>query len=365
MLSADLKKIFSASLLAWFEEHQRDLPWRRNYDPYQIWVSEVMAQQTQMDRVVDYFTQFIQRFPTVADLAGGDEDELLKLWEGLGYYSRARNLHKAAKMVVADGGQIPETYDELLGLPGIGPYTASAIMAIGYNESHVVVDGNVERLLARLVDLDVPVKNKGVHGQIQAELLALLPHGQARYFNQGLMEFGALVCSPKGYRCGSCPFRPYCLSDRRGTVDLRPVSLTRKKPVAIEMACGVIRRGNQFFIQKREADDVWGNLWEFPGGRLEKGETPAQAVMREFQEETEWQIDNLVEIGSVQHSYMHYRVTLYGFFCDLKVGSSKEPILHAAQDCKWVTRAGLAEFAFPAGHRKLISAYLNFEKQQD
>ena len=358
MLSVDLKNIFAQVLLAWFKKHHRDLPWRKTYQPYHVWVSEVMAQQTQMDRVVVYFERFMERFPTVTDLATGDEDAVLKLWEGLGYYSRACNLHKAAKVVADGGGVLPDTYKGLLSLAGIGPYTANAIMAIGYNKDYVVVDGNVERLMARLVDLETPVKNKETHAEIQAVFLELLPSGEARNFNQAMMEFGALVCRPKGALCGVCPFQQYCLSFKRGTVDLRPVRLARKKPIAIAMACGVVLRDGKWFIQKREQDDVWAGLWEFPGGRIEKGETPEQAVVREFEEETEWQIINVVKIGSVQHSYMHYRVTLHGFFCELDSESPANPILHAAQDCRWVTVDELGEYGFPAGHRKLIKEYL-------
>jgi A/G-specific adenine glycosylase len=246
-----------------------------------------------------------------------------------------------------------------MALAGIGPYTASAIMAIGYNEPYVVVDGNVERVLARLADLDVPVKNREVHGHLQSLLLELLPAGQSRNFNQSLMEFGALVCRPKGALCTSCPFQSSCLSFKRGTVDLRPVRPVRKKTVLIEMSCGIVQRDGRLFIQKRETDDVWGNLWEFPGGRLEPGETPEQAVVREFFEETEWQVCNPVRIGSVLHSYMHYRVTLHGFFCDFAPGNSQNPVLHAAQEYRWVACEELADFAFPAGHRKLIERYLN------
>lgn len=358
VLTTDLTNFFARALLAWFAEHRRDLPWRKTYDPYHVWVSEVMAQQTQMDRVVVYFERFMQRFTTVAELADGDEDELLKLWEGLGYYSRARNLHNAAQMIVMFGGVMPTTYKDLLDLPGIGPYTANAIMAISYNEPYMVVDGNVERLLARLLDIETPVKNKGVHANIQQALLGILPQGQARNFNQALMEFGALVCRPKGYLCGICPLQPHCLSFKRGTIDLRPVPVAKKKSVAIEMACGVVARDGKWFIQKREEGDVWAGLWEFPGGRVEKGETPEQAVVREFQEETEWKIGRLVKIGSVKHSYMHYRVTLHGFFCELLDGNPEDPVLHAAQDCRWVTIDELTGFGFPAGHRKLIKKYL-------
>ncbi len=345
---------FTPRLLAWYGNHERDLPWRRTYEPYHVWISEIMLQQTQMDRVVGYFSRFIKRFPDIAGLAAAEEDELLKMWEGLGYYSRARNLHKTAKLLVHQGACLPESYQQLLQLPGIGPYTASAIMAIAFNRPYTVLDANVERLFARLLDLSTPVKDKETITLIRSRLEDLLPQNQARAFNQALMEFGALVCKPGIPNCGMCPFQEGCQALGAGTIGERPVLPKRKKTVLINMACGLVRRQGKVLIQKRRADDVWANLWEFPGGCLEEGESPEQAVVREYLEETELRVAPMEKIATVQHSYMNYRVTLHGFFCDL-LSRQDDPALHAAQEARWVEMEELGKYAFPAGHRKLIS----------
>ncbi len=347
---------FTNRLLSWFADHERDLPWRRTYEPYHVWVSEIMLQQTQMDRVVGYFSRFIKRFPDITSLAQCEEDELLKMWEGLGYYSRARNLHKAAQIINKQGAVLPDSYQQLLQLPGIGPYTASAIMAIAFNKPYTVLDANVERLFARLMDLEKPVKEKRTINLIRSQVEQLLPKKRARDFNQALMEFGALVCKPGIPDCGVCPFQDGCQALKVGTVGERPVLPVRKKTILINMACGLVQRDGKFLIQKRQSNDVWANLWEFPGGCLEDGESPEQAVVREYQEETELDVVPSGKIATVQHSYMNYRVTLHGFFCDLPPNQG-EPILHAAQEARWVNLKDLDNFAFPSGHRKLI-AYL-------
>ncbi len=358
------KRNFTPILLAWFEEHERDLPWRRTYEPYHIWISEIMLQQTQMDRVVGFFSRFVERFPDIGCLAEAGEDELLKMWEGLGYYSRARNLHKSAKILATQGAALPESYQQLLQLPGIGPYTASAIMAIAFNRPHTVLDANVERLFARLLDLSKPVKEKETIALIRHQVEDLLPADQPRAFNQALMEFGALVCKPGIPNCGVCPFHVGCQALQAGTVGARPVLPKRKETILITMACGVVRRNGKFLIQKRQADDVWANLWEFPGGRLKEGEIPEQAVVREYLEETELCVEPMEKIATVQHAYMNYRVTLHGFFCDL-LPDQGEPILHAAQEARWVEEGELADYAFPSGHRKLISCLQGVEQSQE
>lgn len=364
MFSNSTKRNFTPILLAWYAEHERDLPWRRTYDPYHIWISEIMLQQTQMERVVEYFSRFIRRFPDIASLAAAHEDELLKMWEGLGYYSRARNLQKSARILAAQAATLPDDYQELLTLPGIGPYTAAAIMAIAFNRPYTVLDANVERLFARLLDLAAPVKEKETRALIGDQVALLLPQGQARAFNQALMEFGALVCKPGVPGCAICPFAGKCLALGAGTVAERPVLPQRQATVAITMACGLVQRQGRYLIQKRQADDVWANLWEFPGGRLKTGESPEQAVVREYLEETEFVVQPTAKIATVRHSYMQYRVTLHGFFCDLAPDQG-EPMLHAAQEARWVTAAELAHYAFPAGHRKLIGHLLAMDEERE
>ena len=339
-------------LLAWFVAHARDLPWRRTYDPYQVWISEIMLQQTQMERVIGYFHRWLARFPDVAALAAASEEEVLRHWEGLGYYSRARNLLQAAKAVAAVGGRLPADHDRLLALPGIGPYTAGAILSIGFNQDYPVVDGNVERVFARVYDLDVPVKTPKGRELIRQKAAELLPPGRARQFNQAVMELGALVCLPKSPRCPECPLAAICEGRRLGIVAERPVPVAADPIIPIEVANGVLVHQGRVFIQKRPEEGVWANLWEFPGGRVEPGEEPAAAVAREFLEETELRVRPTAAITVIKHGYTRYRITLHCFFCELD--GPARPVLHAAQAWRWAAWEDLAALAFPAAHRKLI-----------
>lgn len=347
---------FQQRLLAWFAVHQRPLPWRRTYSPYHVWISEIMGQQTQMERVAVYFQRWIDQFPDLAAIAAAPEQEILKAWEGLGYYSRARNIQRTAQQLLAIGqAEIPAQYHQLLALPGIGPYTAAAISSIAFNLPHPLLDANVERLFARLADIDSPLKQGASQKRLAAMAETLLHRDDPRSFNQALMELGALVCTPKKPDCGHCPVRPHCRALRLDTVDLRPLPAVRQQRIDIVMACGIIRRGPLFFIQQRLADDLWGGLWEFPGGRLEEGETPIQAAAREVEEETGWQVRELTPFTTVVHHYTRYRVTLHGFFCRLP-DPPTAPVLTAASQYAWVDRAALTGYPYPAGHRQLVVA---------
>lgn len=345
----------------WFMRHQRDLPWRRTYSPYHVWISEVMLQQTQMERGVEYFKRWMRRFPDVAALARASEDDVLKLWEGLGYYSRARNLHKTARILHAEhADHFPSTPEALQKLPGIGPYTARAIASIAFEQDVCVVDANVERVCSRLYDIDTPVKNIHTRRQIESLCLTLLPPGQARIFNQTLMEFGSLVCAPRTPDCPHCPVRDFCAAYHADVVDQRPVLLPPPKPIFLDMATGVLRRGDKFFVQKRLSSDVWGNLWEFPGGVVEAGESPEQAVIREYLEETKIRVSGPMSIGRFKHSYTKYRITMHAFF--VQADSVEPVVLTAAQECRWATWEELQTLAFPAGHRKLIDHLATLRK---
>jgi A/G-specific adenine glycosylase len=342
------------ALIDWFERTGRDLPWRRDYDPYHVWISEIMLQQTQMDRGVFYYRRWLERFPDIRAVAVAEEREILKYWEGLGYYARARNLHKAAQVMVnLYQGRVPESYEALLGLPGIGSYTAAAIASIAFNHDIAVVDANVERIFARLFDIAGPIKNSAVKKWIHQKASDLLPPGEARIFNQALMDLGGLVCKPKNPACDSCPVAEFCAALQAGRVHERPVVTASAKTIPIEMATGVLTCQGLLFIQQRLADDVWGSLWEFPGGRLETGETPEEAVIREYREETGFVVEIIAEITTVIHHYMHYKVVLHAFSCRL-TGGCTEPELREAQDFRWVVPQDLARYGFPAGHRKLI-----------
>ena len=318
-----------------------------------------MLQQTQMDRVVDYFIKWIKRFPDIESITRANEEEVLKLWEGLGYYTRAGNIIRTANILMDQyNGKLPSDYKLLLKLPGIGKYTAGAIMSIAFNKEYAIIDANIERVFARLFNLAKPVKDKKTHAFIWEKTKKMVPHGRAREFNQALMELGALVCIPKNPRCKVCPVRDFCRSLMADVVDKRPVIAKPSQTVFIEMATGILTYKGKILIQKRKPKGVWANLWEFPGGRLEPGETPEMALVREYTEETELQIDNIKRITTVQHSYTIYRVTLHCYFCSLMDGRF-EPVLHAAQEYRLVNPEELCNYAFPAGHRKLIDHLKN------
>jgi len=343
-------------LLDWFAIHSRDLPWRKSYIPYHIWISEVMLQQTQMERGVTCFARWVRRFPDIATLARAEEEEVLLLWEGLGYYSRARNILKMARLLMADhGGELPVDHRALLKLPGIGPYTAGAIMSLAFNHPYPVVDANVERLFARLYDIDVPIKE--CKELVWQKAMDLLPKGEARHFNQALMELGALVCKPKNPSCGLCPVVEHCRAHRQGMVDARPVLGKTQKIIPIASANGVLIREGKFFIQKRRQQGVWANLWEFPGGQIESGESPEAAVVREFREETGMVVGELEKIHAIKHTYTHYRITLHCYFVKL-LDDTANPILTAAQEYRWASAEELGSLAFPAPHRQLIEHLL-------
>ena len=346
-------------ILAWFEENARKLPWRATYDPYHVWISEIMLQQTQMDRAVDYFNRWIVRFPDIASITTASEEEVLKFWEGLGYYSRARNIIRCANILLAEHkGKLPADHDLLLKLPGIGEYTAGALMSIAFNKEYPLVDANVERVFARLFNLAKPVKDKSTQAFIWLKAGELLPRAKAREFNQALMELGALICIARNPRCKICPIRTHCRAFRSGLVLQRPVLPVPPKTIYIEMATGILAHDGKILIQKRKAKGVWANLWEFPGGRLEAGETPEMALVREYMEETELAVGNLKKITTVQHSYTIYRVTLHCYFCSL-LDSRFEPVLHGAQEYRLVHPGELSDYALPAGHRKLIDYLQN------
>ncbi|MFV0420926.1 A/G-specific adenine glycosylase [Oleidesulfovibrio sp.] len=347
------KARFTEALLQWFAANMRALPWRKDYSPYRVWVSEIMLQQTQMERGVTYFTRWMQRFPDVRSVAEAEEDAILKAWEGLGYYSRARNLHKAAKKIMTEfAGVFPADYDAIRSLPGIGDYTAGAIASIAFQQNYVAVDANVERVFSRLFDIDTPIKQKENIAFVHRTAQELLPDGKARHFNQALMELGALVCSKKA-RCEQCPVQEWCEAYRLGIPHERPVTAPRKAIVSLEVATGLLEHEGHIFIQKRPEMGVWAGFWEFPGGSVEEGETPEQAICREFMEEMEFDVTPREKIAVVRHGYTTYRVNLHCYLLGLKNGNTA-PVLHAATESRWVRFDELDAFTFPAGHRKLI-----------
>ncbi len=348
--------LFQKNILHWFAANRRPLPWRADYTPYRTWIAEVMMQQTQMDRGVQYFLRWMERFPDVASVAAAPEEDLLKAWEGLGYYRRARNIQAAARVIMErHGGVFPRRYADILDLPGVGPYTAGAIASTAYNEEVPCVDGNVERVLSRVFDIDTPVKEEPAKSRIRELAQALIPQGEARNFNQGLMELGALVCRKKP-DCSRCPLAEACEGRRLGIQNERPVPGKKASITQLDVVCGVLLHEGRVFIQRRRESDVWGGLWEFPGGCVEPGETPEQAVVREWREETGFRVSIVRPLDTIRHNYTTYRITLRCYLLALAGHAKSSPVpqtLAEATACQWIAPQDISAFPLPAPHRKL------------
>ena len=333
------------------------MPWRESKDPYKIWISEIMLQQTQVITVEPYFNCFITRFPTVQALADADMQSVMKAWEGLGYYSRARNLHKAAAIVVNRfEGRVPDTLEELLSLPGIGRYTAGAILSIAFEQKAPILDGNVIRVLSRVFHITDNVDQTKTRKILWTLAESLLPDNRLRDFNEGLMELGAVICTPKTPDCPACPVAELCAArDLKIQEDL-PVKTPRKPVPHLDVTAGVIYKNGRFLITLRPPKGLLGGLWEFPGGKLEEGETLKACLKREIQEELEIDVRVTNPLIVVKHAYTHFRITLHVFECEYVSG---EIVPHDADDFKWIKIGELDDYAFPGADRKVIDKLKN------
>lgn len=257
---------FSKKLLAWYKKNRRDLPWRHTKNPYFIWLSEIILQQTRVDQGLPYYLKFAERFPNISDLASAEEDEVLKLWQGLGYYTRARNLHQAAKDICRNsGGVFPSSYNEILKLRGVGKYTAAAISSFAFNLPYPVVDGNVKRVLARIFGISGPVNSSATEKEFYALANELIDKKDPAAFNQAIMEFGAIHCTPSGPKCPNCaPFRSCCVAYNSNRVDMLPAVAAKTKVKTRYFNYLHIKEGDFVYINKRSKNDIWKNLYEFP-----------------------------------------------------------------------------------------------------
>jgi A/G-specific adenine glycosylase len=303
-------------LLAWFKKYARDLPWRRTRNPYAIWVSEIMLQQTQVPTVIPYYRKFLKAFPTVHRLAKADLSKVLSIWEGLGYYSRARNLHKASRIILNRfNGKIPDTLNDLLGLPGIGRYTAGAILSIAFNKEAPILDGNVKRVLSRLFTVSGnPVKGKTV------DILwnyseSLIPKGHASSFNQALMDLGATLCAPKDPHCARCPLRRVCKGYESGDPEKFPSRGLKKAIPFIQAVSAVIQKDGQVLLQQRPARGLLGGLWEFPDWRVDHREDSELKLLHFIKNELGIRIKTKESLGSFKHTYSHFKLTLHVYLC--------------------------------------------------
>lgn len=345
---------FRRELLNWYKSDQRTLPWRMSRDPYRVWISEVMLQQTQTLKVLEYYDAFLKRFPSLHDLAAAAQDDVLKAWEGLGYYARARNLHKAAHHIVQHrNAELPQTYAELCKIPGIGPYTAAAIASIVFGEPEAVVDGNVVRVLARLFLIREAPAERMVQEKLQRLATQLLDGAAPGDFNQAMMELGATICTPRRPACLLCPVSSHCRAFNNLDDPARLPVKKQKKPVPHhEIAVGLIWDEGYLFIDKRDENGLLGGLWEFPGGKIQPRESPQEALRREVREELALDVEVGDFFMQVRHAYTHFKITMFVYHCLYKGG---EPELHAATDWRWIKPEELGLFAFPAANKKIIA----------
>ncbi len=343
---------FRHALLAWYDREARDLPWRRDPRPYLVWLSEIILQQTRVDQGLPYYERFLGAFPDVFTLAAADEDAVLKQWEGLGYYTRARNLHRAARVLVQrQDGIFPVTAAEWEALPGVGPYTARAIASIAFGEAVPVLDGNVKRVLARLDDVAASIDDRVVEKALWARATALLSTSRPGDFNQAMMELGARICTPRQPACDACPVAKHCRARAQGTQEQRPVRHAKKAAPHHEVVVAAIRRQGRYLIGRRPSKGLLGGLWEFPGGKVEPGEDHTAALRREMREELGLDVEIGGLVASVRHAYSHFRITLSVYRCTIRDGEP-QPATHEA--LRWVRPAEFGQYAFPKANQKFL-----------
>ena len=298
-------------LISWYLNCKRELPWRDTRDPYRVWISEIILQQTRVDQGINYYLRFINTYQNVFELAAAPESEILKLWQGLGYYSRARNLHSTARYIVRElNGIFPESYEDLLKLKGVGPYTAAAIASFSYRLPHAVVDGNVSRVLSRVYDVDDPINSTTGAKRIKELADAALDREHPDLHNQAIMELGAMVCIPRKPLCEDCPISAVCLARQRGTIGTRPVKIAAKKPLARYMDYAVIETETTLVFRKRTENDIWKGLHDFAaveGYRDIEASRVAEFVAESFPGSTIEYASGAPEI-SITHMLSHRRI---------------------------------------------------------
>jgi A/G-specific adenine glycosylase len=339
---------FVRRLRAWYRRHRRDLPWRKDADPYKIWVSEIMLQQTTVPAVVPYFERWLALFPNLASVAAAPLAKVLWAWQGLGYYSRARNLHKAARLLVRDyGGRIPDDEAAIRRLPGFGPYTTAAVLSLAHGRPFPVLDANVRRVFMRIFGVAGP-GSAACDRTLLRRIAAFFPRRSPGAFNQAMMELGALVCRPRNPLCLRCPARAYCRAEHEDKQDVIPAP-RRRVAEEIEAAVAVVERGGLYLIQKRPPSGLLAGLWEFPGGKVEPGEKPAQAARRELLEEVGIRPEGLRFLTTVSHSYTRFKVRLHVFLC----GAGRQEVPRRA-DRRWVSLAAIRRYPLPSASVRIV-----------
>lgn len=346
----DIKK-FQKDLIGWFELEKRDLPWRKDRDPYKVWVSEIMLQQTRVDTVIPYFNRFIENFPSIQALSEADEESVLKAWEGLGYYSRVRNLHAAVKEVNEKyEGIVPNTPEEISTLRGVGPYTAGAILSIAYGVPEPAVDGNVMRVLSRLLSIWDDISKASSRKIFEQAIRKMISHKNPSYFNQALMELGALICTPTSPSCLLCPVREHCMAFHEGTTQDLPVKTKTKKQKDVFIAAAILKdTKGSYLIHKRDGNGLLANLWEFPNTEINLKQVNEKEQLREFCMKEHGIVVELSEmIGQIEHVFSHLK-----WYINVYEGRITGEVVEQI-GLRLVDLTEIDQFAFPVSHQKMI-----------
>jgi A/G-specific adenine glycosylase len=349
---AKARATLTRALLDWYDEQRRPLPWRATRDPYCIWVSEVMLQQTQVATVIGYYERWLRRFPDLASLASAETEDVLRAWEGLGYYSRARNLQRAAQHVVArHAGALPSSVTELLALPGVGRYSAGAIASIAFGADEPAIDGNIVRVLTRLFGLGGDPKREPLAGRLWKLARELLPRGRAGAFNQALMELGATCCTPKAPRCSTCPVQRHCQALREDRVLAYPQ--TAKRPVVTRerRAAAIVRRQGRVLVVRAPDDAArWRGMWQFPDVLLDTGSDPVAALQGQLERATGVRVDGGERVLALRHQVTRFRIEIEVYDCPAQGGRARA-IEYG--EVRWAPLDALGSLPMPAAHRKI------------
>jgi A/G-specific adenine glycosylase len=342
-------------LLVWYDRQGRTLPWRETHDPYHIWISEIMLQQTQVFTVIPYFHRFLKQFPTVESLARSNLHDVMMVWENLGYYARAVNMHEAAKIISHEfAAKMPDTWDALIQLPGIGPYTAGAILSIAFGKRIPAVDGNARRVLSRLFAVEDPVDRPRTQRDLYRLAEKLIPLDSPGNFNQALMDLGSLICISKNPLCSICPVLNHCRAFGLTLQHRLPVAGKRNSLPHKNAAAAILWNSqNRVLVVQRSAKGLLGSLWKFPGGFLHDGEALPDGLRRTVHEELGLEIQVHDLISSVKHAYTHFRMTLHFFHC---THNGAEPFAPSCQNQQWATPDDFAKLPFSRADRKVIAA---------
>ncbi len=346
---------FQRDLLTWFQEEQRDLPWRKDKDPYKIWVSEIMLQQTRVDTVIPYFHRFIDKFPTIEALAQAEEEQVLKSWEGLGYYSRARNLQAAVREVHEKyGGIVPDNPKDISSLKGVGPYTAGAILSIAYGLPEPAVDGNVMRVLSRILLITDDIAKASSRKIFETAVRDLISHDNPSHFNQALMELGALICTPTSPSCLLCPVREHCQAFFEGKQTELPVKMKKKKQRIVQLASILLSdKEGRLVIQKRPPEGLLANLWEFPNIEISlQYMTEKEQLSTAIKNQYDTRIENIEMIGKIQHVFTHLT-------WNINVYQAKIDKIREQKNVKQVTLEEIKAYPFPVSNQKMLKQYLD------